>query len=247
MSKVQFLNILKNVGLTENESEVYLAGLKCGSATVQRIAENTTLKRPNVYKIIESLISKNLASIEFIGLKKVYKMENPLNLETLLKEKQSKLLEILPELDKIYKNTPTTAEIRISYGLNSLKKVYNSILETYKPGDFYYVISNLDKWKSIDSEFLTEFINKRIKKNIKVKFLCQDGEVARYNKQYEKNFNQEVKILPQNFKYETDTILTPEKMIVVSLIEPITIFEIENSYLINSNKTNFELIWELLK
>lgn len=242
----EYLNILKSIGLTENESEVYLAGIESGVGTVDNISRKTSLKRPNVYKIIDSLISKNLASVEFHGLKKLYKMENPENLVTILKEKDQKLASILPELLNSYNRVPSTAEIKISYGLVNLKKIYTGLIEKHNPHDYYYVISNLEKWKGLDDEFLQSFVDQRIKKDIHIKILSEKSEYASQMKQFERNFNQEVRFLPTSTSILTDTIITPKKLLIVSLGDPITIFEIENYYLINSNKSNFETIWELI-
>ena len=54
--------ILKQIGLTENEIQVYLTLLKIGSSGVSTIAEHSGLYRPYVYDTLERLQEKGLVS-----------------------------------------------------------------------------------------------------------------------------------------------------------------------------------------
>ena len=54
--------VLKDAGLTANESEIYLNLLKLGEATIYEISEHSKISRPNIYDIVNSLHEKNLAS-----------------------------------------------------------------------------------------------------------------------------------------------------------------------------------------
>jgi sugar-specific transcriptional regulator TrmB len=51
---------LRKLGLTEKEIQVYLAGLKLGPSSVQKIAEKAGLTRPTTYEIIKKLEEKKL-------------------------------------------------------------------------------------------------------------------------------------------------------------------------------------------
>lgn len=51
---------LQNLGLTEKESQVYVALLELGKANVTRIAQISKLKRPTVYILLEELRKKRL-------------------------------------------------------------------------------------------------------------------------------------------------------------------------------------------
>jgi hypothetical protein len=151
---------------------------------------------------------------------------------------------ILPNLIENNTKTPSKGEIRIMYGLKSLKKIYFELLDDHRQGEFYYVTSNLERWKNLDTEFLDEFIESRVKKNIAIKIISENNESGKYYKRFEKNFNQEVKLT--TYSLPTDTIITPRKIIITSFDKSdLTLFIIENPLIINSYKVNFDIMWNL--
>ena len=54
--------ILKDFGLSDNETTVYLALLKIGNSTANRVAEITGLKRSTTYDNLNLLASKGIVS-----------------------------------------------------------------------------------------------------------------------------------------------------------------------------------------
>jgi len=50
--------ILRNLGLNEKEAKIYLACLELGSATVQEVAQKSSIKRTNIYNLLGSLKKK---------------------------------------------------------------------------------------------------------------------------------------------------------------------------------------------
>ncbi len=64
------LKLLINLGLTETEARVYLAGITLGPATVSSIAQKANVKRTTVYPAIRTLKKKGLMSVDIHGMKK---------------------------------------------------------------------------------------------------------------------------------------------------------------------------------
>jgi len=80
----QLLETLEKIGLSENESRVYLASLSLGGSTILTIAKEARLPRTTVYTIIESLKKKGLIFTEEKGFKKLYVPQSPEQLEVML-------------------------------------------------------------------------------------------------------------------------------------------------------------------
>ncbi len=243
MEKLRFHTIIKDLGLTENEAAVYLAALSLGPTTVLSIAKASGLERANIYRVIESLQKRGLMSTTLDGIKSKYEVASPDRLEQLADTRRQKLQDALPELRAMYNQKAGISDVKFYRGIDGIKTAYEGMFEKLKPSDFYYVVSNLDDWYPLDAAYLESFVQKRIKRNIKLKMLLQDGEKAEYNKKFEKNFMQEVKILPEGTVLETDTIITPHEVVVVQFNEPITTFVIENPSLISSYKQYFDIMW----
>lgn len=247
MNKAKYLAVIENLGLSKNEASVYLAAFSLGTTTVMKLSEVSGLERTNIYRIIKSLEKKGIFSTEVDGLKKQYKAEDPSQLEVVLESKKDDFLEILPDLKDMYGKSVGSSEIKYFKGVNGIKAVYQQLIDEIKISDFYYVMSDLDKWHDIDPDYFDKFIKKRIKMGVRVKFLAQDGEKARYNKQYEGNFLQEVRILPEGTTLKTDTIVTPNRVIIIQFDDPITTFVIENKNLIQTHKEYFEIMWNSIR
>lgn len=120
---------LEKLGLNSRESRVYLALLQIGEATMQEIAAKSGVKRTTVYGIIKSLKEKGLLKI-VIGQKKVlYCAQNPKKIEENLKEKQSVLETIMPQLLTL--TTVSTKKPFVSYFENEegINDIYKEILD----------------------------------------------------------------------------------------------------------------------
>ena len=143
---------LKNYGLSDEETALYLAGLKIGEAPLAQIARIAGIKRPTAYSIAKSLEAKGLmgnfkmrSGLRFIA-------SPPSTLEQNLKRKLKEVSEILPELATIEKGSQVKPKITLYEGeegyytalenslqttsgviraIGSLKKIYEVITPEY--------------------------------------------------------------------------------------------------------------------
>src|SRR3990167_8668752 len=92
---------LRQIGLSEGESEVYLALLKLGSSPVHAIKEETRLHRTTIYDFLEKLLTKGLTNYVIKGGVKYYKATHPNKLLDYIKEKENLITTILPDLTKL--------------------------------------------------------------------------------------------------------------------------------------------------
>ena len=89
---------LKNIGLTEDEAAVYIAGLEIGPTTVLEIARKTGLNRTTLYGVTERLMEKRLLTKSVAGKRTLYAAEPPEKLTLMLKDRLANLNVLLPEL-----------------------------------------------------------------------------------------------------------------------------------------------------
>ncbi len=237
------LETLIHYGLSDKEALVYLTSLEIGPSTVLKRPRLCGVKRSTVYLTVDNLIKKGLMSIEIKGLKKSYKAENPDHLEAILHEKKRELLKNLPFFHEIYNKEKGDSFIRYYEGLEAVKLIYTDLLNEIEPGDDYLVIGNQEKWLSLDKNFFQNFTEKRAKLNIKLRLLFQDSIIAREHKKFERNYNEKVKILPPNTSLSTNMVITPKKVVIHQLSDPIIAIVIENKNISRMNKEMFEIIW----
>ena len=166
--------VLREIGLEENEAEVYLAALSRGPSTVLQLARVSEIKRPTMYGIVASLQQKGLMSVETHGFKKLYVPEDPNNLELVLERRKSELHKSLPELLALYNTKGTDGFIRSYEGLTAVKGVYEELLRDIRPHEEYLVISAQEQIFSLDERYFTDFIERRAKLPIKIRLLLQN-------------------------------------------------------------------------
>jgi len=245
MKNDKLINSIKDLGLEENEAKIYLASLSLGPTTVLKLSKISEVKRTTVYELILSLEKKGLIKKEIHGLKTLYSAEHPERLENSLESKRLLLNKILPELEGLYNLKGTESSIKFYSGLSAIKNIYDDLLKDLKIHEFYYAISNIKEWQGLDEDFfLKNHVEKRSKMEVKTKLLFVDSEIAQKRKQTERNFNEEIKILPENSKFHVDLVITPYKLVMFQLYEPLVAIVIENKSMIELQKELFELLWD---
>ena len=245
MQNEKLQKILINIGLSGNEAQVYLTALMLGPTTVLALARATDIKRTTVYGIVEDLKQQGLMRVELKGLKTIYQAENPEKLEQVLLDRHDEFKKKLPDFLSIYNFKETETSIKRYEGLKALKHIYYESLKDIKHNEEYLVITNQEQWYNLDPDFAMDYIEKRAKLPFKIKtrLLFQDSPVAQEHKRFERNFNEQIKILPADTKLNVDALILPHKLIITQTVAPITILVIENQSMVNMQKTMFDLIW----
>lgn len=245
MKNIPFIiKTLTDIGFSENEAQVYIAVLSLGETTVLQIARITEIKRTTVYHILESLQQKNLIMIQIKGFKKFFVAENPEHLSDIIHTRTKIFQQVLPELTAAYRTKNKKGSIREHIGLQSVKKIYEDLLKELNPHDNYYILSNQQEWYSLDKDFFQKFIEKRAKLSINIKLLLINSPAAQEAYKFQKNYNQTVKILPKETNLSTNLVITPNKVIIHKLNNPISALVITDPAIIQMHKESFEIMWK---
>ncbi len=243
----KLLKNLQELGLEESEAKIYLTSLSIGPTTILKLSKHSEVKRTTVYEIVDSLEKKGLMKKEIHGFKTLYSPESPERLEYTLEAKKILLSHILPELEGKYHLKGPEGSIKYYEGLTSIKNIYNDLLRDLKPHDFYYAISNITEWQGLDEEFfMQKHVHRRSQMAINTKLIFTDSPLAQKRKQTERNFNEEIKIIPQNANIHLDLVVTPYKLVMFQLYSPLVALVIENKSMITAQKEIFDLLWNTL-
>jgi len=239
------INSLVEFGLTVNEATVYLASLSLRATTILRLSKHSGVKRTTVYETISSLEKKGLMKKEIHGLKTLYSPEPPEKLKRTLDLKSILLSQTLPLLDSKYHLKGTEGSIKYYEGLTAIKNLYSDILKNLKSGDFYYAVSNETEWQNIDNGYFMKYhVEKRVDLGLITKLLFIDSPEAQKRKQFERNFNEKVRLLPKNINIHVDMVITPNQFVTFQLHEPMVALVVENQSMITVQKELFELLWD---
>ena len=129
--------LLEDIGFTKGEIKVYLALLKLGESTTGLIIEHAKISSGKVYVILGKLIDKGLASFIIKEKTKYFTAASPNriidylhNKEQSLKEKEQKILQLLPSLLAIRNSTKKNYETNLFRGIKGIEAaIYESLEE----------------------------------------------------------------------------------------------------------------------
>lgn len=158
---MQIQMVLEEFGLNKNKGVVYLAALRVGTGSVQEIAKQAQLPRTTVHEILQNFVSLGLASFVSKGRTRVYSIEPPSKLKSVL-EKKSRLLEsALPELISVFNTKGARPRVRFYEGVEGVKTVLEDTL-TAHDGLLLGILSMEDLYKIPGKEFMDDYVQRRI-------------------------------------------------------------------------------------
>jgi predicted transcriptional regulator len=151
--------ILSELGLSRNESKIYIALLKYGSMQLKDITKTTGLFRQNALESLDKLASKGLVALSTTGKRKLYSAVSPTRLKVLLEEKEKKLETVLPQLLSIAAQTEKP-KIDIFSGREGVKTILDdelavgqtihvmqSVITVEERAGTYLAISREKRWR----------------------------------------------------------------------------------------------------
>ncbi len=188
--------LLREIGLSHNESKVYETLLRTGESSVQNISIKSKVHRRNTYDSLAKLMEKGLASEVFIKGEKNFKAINPRRLLELIKEKEEKINNKLPEMQKLYGAIEEEEAAYMYKGIEGFKNYLQDILKTKET---VYFIGAKAIWMDPRlKNFLPRFQRERKKLGIKFKHIF-DYEVKEQKPEILKFVGKPYKFLPKDY------------------------------------------------
>ncbi len=241
--------ILKKIGLTGNEADVYLTLMEMGSTPAGDLIKKSGLHRTVVYDLLERLIEKGLVTYVIIGKIKHFEAIDPNHLLDYIEQKKDELNDhkkeiekMIPELDMKRKLSKESQEATIFKGKKAIKTIMEDVLRT---GETMYVFGAEGKFKENFPVYFYHFNRRRVEKDIVIKIIyC---ERVRVHERYKEIKKVEIKYLPDEFHTPANTWIFGDKVaIVVWSNQPIATL-IRSKEVAKAYKTNFDLLWKIAK
>lgn len=227
---------LKQAGLTENESKIYLALIDLGPSLAGQISRRTGIHRRTVYDTIEMLIKKGLIGYILQNNRKLFQASNPNRILEIIKEKHEILSPIVENLLEKYQKTKEKEETNFYKGKEGLKTIFEDQLENKEililnaSPEAYEVLQFYFKW----------YDKKRKQRKIKSRIIATDKRIKKIPLS-------EIKYLPQKYTSPVAVNIYGDKTaIILWAKEPIAIV-IKNPEISKGYRQYFELMWNIAK
>jgi sugar-specific transcriptional regulator TrmB len=243
--------VLRKIGLTENEIKIYLNLLQSGSSTAYEISQKTGIYRVHVYDKLEQLIGKGLVTYVFRGAKKYFQATPPKKIKQYLEDKKTELElqqyqieKLLPKLEEMTNLPKEDTSVEVFKGNEGLKYFLKDILKVGKE----VLVTGIDDEKYQEElpifmiQYFRDLKNKKINERVitlKKKgvflFSKKQAPTTEYRYLEEKQFN------------PTNTFIYGDKVVIVSWGTPVTAIMIKNNEIAKTYKNHFEYLWNVAK
>ncbi|MBN1156483.1 hypothetical protein JXA85_02630 [Candidatus Woesearchaeota archaeon] len=236
---------LEKLGLSPNESKIYLALLEIGSSTADKISQKSGIHRRTVYDNIEKLMNKGLINYIIRANKKYFEATDPNKLNDILKEKKEMiedqeniLKRIMPELILAQKMSKDKQEVNVYKGKEGIKTILWDILRERKPNCVIGAHSR-EEFK----DMLEKFHDERIKLKIPNRMIFKKEDIERAKHFRERSFT-EVRVIPTEYSSPIAINIYDNKVafLIRSVKNPLGIL-INNKDTSDEFRTYFEMLW----
>jgi sugar-specific transcriptional regulator TrmB len=241
---MEAVNILKELGLAEQEAKTYLTLLKIGGAIPSEIAREMGIKRTTIYPILKSLAAKGVAAVYFRANKRFYYPIKPDKLTSMFEKRLEMFNGLIPSLELAAKAKTQTLGLRFIETQEELKHFYLEILEEYKTYKTkeYYIIGSTSEWEGIDQKFFVQYRKDRAALHIKTKLLLSYD--SREKNPSEESLLREYKYLPEKYHFKSTIDIFKDKILIVSSDLSSLAVVIAVPAMVDVFKSVFEIIWD---
>src|SRR3989344_3356006 len=241
--QMQIKNVLKELGLNERHTAIYLACLELGTASIQKISQKSGFARSTCEAVLKSLQIKGLA----ISFKKrntrVFSPEDPKKLLLSAKEKVKILEESLPQFSARYFRGNILPTVSLYQGEEGAKRVLQEILEEAKELKSFGAVD--DVYAAL-GEYFKKFTAERIRRSIPLKVILRDTPLARERQRIGPSELREVRLVPEGYNYSSITFVWGSKVAMFSLKEELVTLVIESDEMEKMHTSTFDFIWDTL-
>ena len=239
--------ILKELGLSDAESLIYLTLIETGSTLVGLIIKKTGLHRGTTYQVLQRLKEKGLVSSIIKGKKQYFEPASPERLMDILRAKEESLTEILPLLKKKLEASKEKQEVNVYSGINGIRSVLDRTLEELNPNGSYYDFGVSGLFREIMGPYWDIWQKKKIRYKIKSQAIFTE-EIKETNKKLLQDYYGEARFHPKEYTSLTDTMIYKDTVILfIWTAKPPFAVVIRNKANADSYTNQFKLMWKNAK
>lgn len=243
---MEIIPLLKQLGFSDKEANIYLTLLELGPVSVRNLAEKSRLNRGTAYDILKKLKESGLVSYYHKATKQYFIAEDPNKLKFFLEQKlldleslKDKVELAIPRLQSVYNKAGGKPVVKYYEGPLGIKTILSDVIQTTAnlPIKEYLVFSS-STIKNYLYQALPNFTKLRIRKQIRVKVIAvgHEGTSAALA---------EIKSLTKNDGSPTYIIIYDNKVALISINDQRELLGIllEDQALSATQKQLFEYIW----
>jgi sugar-specific transcriptional regulator TrmB len=238
------IDALKDIGLSNNEIDVFVALLKLKAASANEISKHSHVHRTNVYDTLTSLAEKGLVSYTVKEKKKLFIAEEPEKLLALAREREERLIELIPQLRFLRIKKDELPDVNVYRGITAFRMMLEGFLEK---GETIYVYGAPANAPEVLGPFIQSFHKRRIAKKIQMLHIYNQAAAERVNL-LNKMKHTKAKSLPAWFQSFVSVNICGDEVVFMFWAglesKQLPVIRICNQAMADSFKKQFFLMWE---
>lgn len=248
---------LMKVGLSEKESRVYIASIKLGKSSIQKISKLSKVNRATTYVLIDTLIERGLMTTVTEGKKRYFSVESPAKLSLLyekerteLSQKEIALRYLLPQLTEIFENTRGGLHSKVKFynGEQGLKAYREELIKS-KDKKVYSMFNHEQVNKHVHIKYVnpkmtSEFIKRKVTKKINTDLFVSTKNIEQFKEAKQSSDpNLDITDISKlNYNEAVDVSLFDNKLFITSLEENLLTVTVQDNNISKSVKSIFTFI-----
>ncbi|EKD25201.1 MAG: Transcriptional regulator, TrmB [uncultured bacterium (gcode 4)] len=236
-------SILKQLGFTDQEVDIYLSLLQLGGSQASSVAKDIGVKRTTVYHTLRQMASKGYVTVYFRKNRRYFYAQKPSRLAALYSKKLDNLYAILPQLQSLEKKNVGMVGLRFIETQEELKEFYTGVLDEYRDKE-YLVIGSAQGWEGTDPEWFHQYRVNRGRHNIRTRLLLTD-ESKQINPD-DSTLLRDVRYLPEKYSFRSTIDIFDDKILVVSSELSSLAVLIEISVMRDVFGAVFDVMWDMV-
>ncbi|MEK6934756.1 MAG: helix-turn-helix domain-containing protein [Nanoarchaeota archaeon] len=234
---------LREFGLTDKESEVYLTLLPLGSVNLQELAKRIDLPRTTIYNTLNYLYTKGLISKIVKGHITYFEAVNPEKLIDTLNQKKEIILSVLPELESLKKEIKESSGVEIYEGFKGISTI---LADIFKEKQQTYYFGSYSKSVEILKHLPEHFRVLRITKKIPAKIVIDPYDEETFHKSSYKKIT-EIRFVESLKNFPCMIFIYGNKVAIYTVEGELIGIIIKNKEFSQAMKIIFNLYWKLGK
>lgn len=241
---MEYLDLLKNLGLNDKEATVYFSLLQLSQPTAYLIAQKSGLKKPTTYVILDSLIKKGFAVKLPYSTKQLYSAISPNKCLEKTKERLQETEKIMPQLMALNKEEEKKVNVQYFEGAEEIKQMYRQMLKTAQNKEILAFAGHTRNTPKTLNDYWEEFNLERIKRNITVRgFTSDDPTTKKWTKDQKKLLFNVIPLPLEEYDSNVSIEIFNNIVQIVSF-RYLQGIRIENTDICHSLKQIFNMLWK---
>ena len=240
---------LIELGLTKNESSIYLFLLKNPNSTTGPIIKETKIANSRVYETLNNLIDKGLVTYTVQKSGKIFNTSPPEKFIEQEEERKKKIELLVPELKKLKLEKEFQTSTAVFEGFEGFKTAFKKIIDDCPPKETIYILGFSEQQfatKSLQT-FITNMNLKSARKKQKLKIILDRSTKKSLGKDREKEKYTQVKYMPPGYISPAAIDVFQDYVYIFLWEKKPFVFMIKNERIAQSFKQYFNFMWTVAK